>query len=249
MNKTQERRRILLVDRKTQLRYVGIITATVLSINVLVGFCIYFSVWSSLNAEYSKIAIGQKIQVAERMTSYEAVREGRPTPEVSKNVDHEADLLSDHLLGQLKDSFRVAQIKLVPIVFLLLLVVIFESIAMSNRIAGPIYHAEKSLEKLSSGDLTDRTQFRKKDEFKTLSEKLNKVSDQWNYHISALKRQFSKISDAALDLKQLLGRYNPEMETKVATQADQILKRISECNNVLAKFTVTPENQDPTKEG
>ena len=247
MNKAQERRRILLVDRKTQLKYVGIITATVLSINILVGFCVYFSVWTSLNAEYSKIAIAQKIQVAQRMRSYEAVREGQANPPVHQ-VDHEADLLSDHLLGQLKESFRVAEIKLVPILLLLLLVVLFEGIAMSNRIVGPIYHVEKSLEKLRSGDLTDRTHFRRKDEFKSLSDKLNMVSDQWNYNISTLKRQLSKISDCALDLKHLLGRYNPEMETQVATQAEQILKRIGECNNVLARFTVSPSNQDQAKE-
>ncbi len=240
MNKVPERRRILLVDRKAQLKYVGIVTATVLIVNLLIGFCIYFSVWSSLNAEYSKIVIAQKIQLVERIHAYQEARAGHAS--AAKRVEEEADLLSDHLLGQLRDSFRSAQMKLLPILALLLLVVIFEGIVISNRIAGPIYHVEQSLEKLSQGDLTEHTKFRKRDEFKMLSDKVNLVTEQWGYSLSSVKKHLSKISDAAADLKQTLGRYNPEMETQVSAKAEQILKRVTDCNNVLAKFTLPQES-------
>ena len=241
MSPAQERRRILLVDRKNQLKYVGIIIATILAVNFVIGFCVYFSLWGNLTSEYSKIVIAQKIALAERIQSYQSVRTGQPSESVNK-IDEEADLLSDHLLGQLKQALRKTQMKLLPILLLLLLVVVFEGIAISNRVAGPIYHVEKSLAKLEAGDLTNRTYFRKKDEFQGLHEKLNLVSQELHYRISTLKRQLGKIADTAEDLKQSLGRYNPEMETQVSAQAEQILKRVVDCNNVLAKFTVAPEN-------
>lgn len=241
MSKADERRRVLLVDRKVQLKYVGMILLAILSVNFLVGFCVYFSVWGTLTSEYSRIVIAQKIQMAERMQSYSAVREGQPGGSGMYKTEEEADMLSNHLLSQLKESFRKAEVKLVPILLLLLLVVIFEGIAISNRIVGPIYHAERSLAKLGQGDLTTRTKFRKKDEFKGLDEKLNLVSEQWGYSISALKKQLSKISESAAGLKQSLGHYNPEMATQVGAQADQILKRVTDCNTVLARFTVASE--------
>ncbi len=247
MSTTHERRKILLVDRKTQLKYVGLITATSLALNVLVGFCIYFSVWTSLNTEYSKIAIAQKIQLAERMHSYHQVRLGQNaalSAASQDNLDAQAELLSDHLLGQLKESFSVAQTKLLPIVFLLLLVVIFEGIVLSNRIAGPIYHAEKSLLKIGAGDLTERTLFRKKDEFKGLMDKVNYVSEQWGYNIANIKKQLARISDSANNLKQSLGRYNPESAIQVGAQADLIIKKVAECNSVLARFAIPSSAQD-----
>jgi methyl-accepting chemotaxis protein len=241
MTKPQERRRVLLIDRKNQLKYVSMIILTVVGINLLIGFCIYFSVKTSLNNEYSKIAIAQKLQLAERMQAYRNMRTGEVEmgPE---RVEEEAALLSDHLLAELETSFGKAQIKLTPILFLLLLVVVFESIAISNRIAGPIFHVEKSLLKIGNGDLTTRTYFRKKDEFKTLTDKLNYVCEEWNHIITTLKRQLQKISGAAGDLKESLGRYNPEKEIQVSAQADQILKRVEECNTVLARFTVTDDS-------
>ncbi len=247
MSTTHERRKILLVDRKTQLKYVGFITASSLALSMLVGFSIYFSVWATLNTEYSKIAVAQKIQLSERMHSYHQVRFGQNAPASTasqESLDEQAALLSDHLLGQLKESFRVAQTKLLPILFLLLLVVIFEGIVLSNRIAGPIYHAEKSLEKIGAGDLTGKTIFRKKDEFKGLMDKVNYVSEQWGYNIVNLKKQLAKISDSANTLKESLGKYNPESGIQVGAQADLIIKKVAECNSVLARFTTASPVQD-----
>ncbi len=248
MSKPQERRRLLLVDRRTQLKYVIMVLGTVIGVNLIVGFCVYVSVWNSLNGEYSDIAIAQKMRIAERMSAYQAARTGQQLPDSQPSIDAEAELLSDHLLTQLKESFHKAELKLIPIVFLLLLVVIFEGIAISNRIVGPIFHAEKSLQRLSEGDFTNKTHFRRKDEFKGLQDHLNIAAEKLNHRIVTLKKQLGKIADSASDLKSSLGRYNPEMGTQVSVQAEQILKRVAECNVVIEKFTTQSEPESETKE-
>ncbi len=61
-----------------------------------------------------------------------------------------------------------------PVISILLLL---WGLVISHRIAGPIYRLEQELDKISKGDFSLRIKFRKKDEFASIAQGINKVLD------------------------------------------------------------------------
>ncbi|MFC2149656.1 hypothetical protein ACFLQ8_03040, partial [Candidatus Auribacterota bacterium] len=119
------RRRKYLIDKKMQLRYLGMILLAIIIINIIVGFGIYFSVWSTLKTEYSDIIVAQKIVTAQRIKAYEDARLGVSTMN-SSQIDKESALLSEHLINQLKESFAKTRTKMIPLILLILIIIFLE---------------------------------------------------------------------------------------------------------------------------
>lgn len=88
--------------------------------------------------------------------------------------------------GNINDMMEISSLFIVkPIVFKSLLIggilsIIIASALMffySHCLAGPIYHIEKHLEKIIEGNYNEKLYFRKNDEFKQLSDIINKLQD------------------------------------------------------------------------
>ncbi|MFA4843100.1 MAG: methyl-accepting chemotaxis protein [Candidatus Omnitrophota bacterium] len=77
---------------------------------------------------------------------------------------------------------------------------------ISHRIAGPLYHLEKSLERIVKGDLTVHTRLRENDEIKVLAEGLNE----------AVKQLREKVANSQEELKDLAVQLHRAKE-KLAT--------------------------------
>jgi signal transduction histidine kinase len=60
----------------------------------------------------------------------------------------------------------------VPIILVLLWLVALE---LSHRVAGPLYRMEKELDEIIAGNKSAPIKLRKKDEFKILADKINKL--------------------------------------------------------------------------
>jgi methyl-accepting chemotaxis protein len=58
---------------------------------------------------------------------------------------------------------------------IILFIIWFAALELSNRIAGPIYRLEKDLDDRISGKKSGPIQLREKDELKTLADKINKL--------------------------------------------------------------------------
>ncbi len=93
---------------------------------------------------------------------------------------------------------QVSLIKLLwPVLFICLLVTLaitfLFGVIISHRMAGPIYRAKLTLEEMSLGDLRGEIRFRKKDDFKSLAESINRLRLSWRIRIEDLKRLFHKL--------------------------------------------------------
>ncbi|MCX5715610.1 MAG: HAMP domain-containing protein [Candidatus Omnitrophica bacterium] len=60
---------------------------------------------------------------------------------------------------------------------------------VSHRIAGPLYHLEKSMEQIASGDLTVETHLRKNDEAKALAGSLNDLARKLREDIAFMRKE------------------------------------------------------------
>jgi methyl-accepting chemotaxis protein len=59
---------------------------------------------------------------------------------------------------------------------------------LSHRVAGPFFRFEKTLEKMTAGDLSERIRLRKNDEGKVLAEKINGFNDMLSQNFQEMQR-------------------------------------------------------------
>lgn len=73
----------------------------------------------------------------------------------------------------------IAKINVIVLIGLpiLFLVILFLGLLLSHRIAGPIFRLEKDLEEIAEGNFNRRITFRKKDEMRSVADKINKLLD------------------------------------------------------------------------
>lgn len=231
------RRRRYLINTGMQLKYVVMLLATIVLVNGIVGVGIYLSVRRSLEPEYSKIVMASKIETAQRLRGYEDARYGVATLK-GTDIEREANMLSDSLTAQLKQSFKKARIKILPVVVLLLIIIFLEGIFLSNRIAGPIYHAEKSLRRIREGDLTLRTYFRKHDEFKDLYKEINAVAEAYEKEVIALRKSLAQIQTAGRAIRDVAGRCPQDAAKQLQERCDDVLRAVGDGAATLSKYTV-----------
>ncbi len=93
----------------------------------------------------------------------------------------------------------ISAIAAVAMALVAMLVFIF----FSHRIAGPVYHIQKSLGKIMEGNLTYRVRLRRKDELTDLAEDVNKTAQFLEKKISQMKREISSRKPDGETLKNL----------------------------------------------
>ena len=111
--------------------------------------------------------------------------------------------------GTLTTGYSGAELKIektasffcVSFIFILLIVGIAVGLAgtlvlifYSHRIAGPLFRFQKSLQEISSGDLTKRIRLRQKDQLGDLGESINLMAESINQRIGQLKKEMGVIS-------------------------------------------------------
>ncbi len=69
--------------------------------------------------------------------------------------------------------------------------------ALSHRIAGPLFRFEKTLEGLSSGDLTQRISLRKKDQLRLLKESINDLAGTFDRRMAKSKALLAELTQLA----------------------------------------------------
>ena len=93
-------------------------------------------------------------------------------------------------------------------------------IMLSHRIAGPLYRFEKTLESISSGDLTGRISLRKADQLKDLKVSLNDL-------VASLDNRMTKTQKLLSELTALLAvKDEPGVAAKIARQVDLLNEEI-----------------------
>lgn len=88
--------------------------------------------------------------------------------------------------------------------FLLLIpVVALIGLYLSHKIAGPIYRVERYLTDMAAGKLVSRISFRKGDEFTSLADKINSLTDSLRATIANQRTSMDKINSELEHIKRL----------------------------------------------
>ncbi len=177
MKRSGARRRNYFVNPGMQVRYMAAIVLCMLLASLLTGVVMYYGILGRAASEWSAWNLSEKLQMASRVKDYEYARYGTQEANTPERYFREARFLSAD--GQqsvyyiLDDTKNELVTRILPIV----LVIAAASIFLSHKIAGPVSRIEKSINSMSSGNLTAGFRLRKGDEFKGLSGMLENMAE------------------------------------------------------------------------
>ena len=173
------RRKILVVDRKFQFKFLAFNTLFLLMFAFIIGAAIYLSVMYSMVQEFSTIRIQQDLRTA-------SLRGGYITLTSLPFVRVQAQMLSEHHLDTLNSILKKTNMKLIPVVAIMITFILFVSLLFSHRIAGPGYRFKKGLRAVLDGDLSTSFSLRDKDEFKDVAALLDQVMSRFAYTLKSI---------------------------------------------------------------
>ncbi len=184
------KRRILVVDRKFQFNYLALNTVFLLVFAFIIGATVYMSVMYSIVREFSTVSIQQDLRTVSMNDRHAALT---PTPAIRA----QAQMLSERHMETLNVILKRTQIKLIPVIAIMMVCILFISLIYSHRIAGPTYRFKKSLRAVIDGDLNAQFFLRKKDEFHEVAALLTEVISRFSSTIISVAANAKAIKTAA----------------------------------------------------
>ncbi len=206
MKKTNYERRSYFINAGIQLRYMSVIVVSMLVASFVTGFVLYFGIWGAVIPEFSTESLANKLETASRLRDYEQVRMRMPENK-ELSVFKEAKLLSDHEQGVVAGILASANLKLIPRLLAVILVMAVASIFISHKIAGPAYRFNRSAVSIAEGDLTTKFNLRKDDEFKDVAESLEKMA-------GSLRKRIGDVLSSANEISRGLDKLQGTAEDK-----------------------------------
>jgi len=201
MTHEMHRRTHYLINRSFQLKYTFAIALTILAVMLISGIGIYVGMWSSIIENFSKFKVSENLETAKRIADYEGARYGKGDFRLEK-IFREAELLSAKEQDTLHEALKSVNKALLPKMMVFVVIVFIGGIFVSHRIAGPMYHFEKSARAIRDGNLSVNFNVRKTDEMKETALSLEEM-------VESLRRDIDKIKkinhDAQID--EILSKY------------------------------------------
>lgn len=102
------------------------------------------------------------------------------------------------------------------------MVVVFVTLMLTHRLAGPFFRFEKTLDAMLSKDLSDILFLRKKDQGKALAKKMNAFNHMLGTDLAEIRKHNEKIAVSSRNLAHLLDT-SPDLETVQDIQKARIL--------------------------
>ncbi|MFA5085859.1 MAG: HAMP domain-containing protein [Candidatus Omnitrophota bacterium] len=181
------RRTHYLVKKNFQLKYTLAIVIMILSVMLVSGAGIYVGMWSSIIENFSKFKVSENLETAERIAGYEEARYGKGDFRLEK-IFREAELLSAQERDTLHNALNSVNRALLPKIIILVAIIFIGGIFVSHRIAGPMYHFEKSARAIRDGDLNVNFNIRKTDEMRDVAVDLEKMVESLHDDIAKIKK-------------------------------------------------------------
>ncbi|MCS7151203.1 MAG: hypothetical protein NZ928_02305 [Endomicrobia bacterium] len=170
------RRTQYLIDKDLQLRYLLYFVGSIMFVSIVVSIVTYLTTWSSVIKEFSDVKLHQDLTTVVRMREYEGVRT-RTMVETIPILKEEARMLSKHQLSVIDKILARTNLRVAVVVIITMIFFAVWSIFMSHRIAGPLYRINRELDKFLRGETDVNFKLRKKDELRSISEKLQVLID------------------------------------------------------------------------
>lgn len=102
------------------------------------------------------------------------------------------------------------------------MVVVFVTLILTHRVAGPFFRFEKTLDAMVEKDISDTIVLRKKDEGKNLAEKINTFTRMLQNDLGHIDTRNENIAACAENLEKILHTPDPDM-VKALAMLDEIL--------------------------
>jgi len=186
MTHEMQRRTRYMVNRRFQFKYTIAISMTILAVMLVSGAGIYVGMWSSIIENFSKFKVSENLENARRIAGYEEARYGKGDFRLEK-IFREAELLSAQEQETLHGALRSVNRALLPKMAILVAVIFIGGIFVSHRIAGPMFHFERSARAIRDGDLSVNFNIRKTDEMKGAALSLEEMVESLRKDMKAMK--------------------------------------------------------------
>jgi methyl-accepting chemotaxis protein len=195
----ENRRHNYLVNKSYQLRYMGWAMALIVLMCVLVIAFLHVAIWNRALNEFSDESIRNMFQTTSRLHDYEDARYNRgqeaETPRLA--FIRETQLYSQRQREILFNIMESAREKIIYVTLPLLLLVGAITLFLSHRVAGPMYHFQKSLIEIAQKNLTVRVHLRKHDEAQLIAESFNQAIGELDQSLAKIKRSIHETQDFA----------------------------------------------------
>ena len=98
----------------------------------------------------------------------------------------------------------------------------------SHKLAGPLYRFERTLENMSSGDLTHRFSLRQKDQMKSLADKINELNNMMERNMHEIQKNVDDVKGLFSDAQSTLASesYDREELGKMLQEASGKLREL-----------------------
>jgi len=204
MTHEMHRRSHYLVKKNFQLKYTLVIVGAILAVMLITGVGIYVGMWSSIIENFSRFKVSENLETARRIAGYEEARYGKGDFRLEK-IFREAELLSAQEQDTLHSALRSVNRALLPKMVILVAVIFIGGIFVSHRIAGPMYHFEKSARAVRDGDLSVNFNIRKTDEMKDAALSLEEMVESLRKDMRAMKALAE--DGKSEEIKTILSKY------------------------------------------
>ena len=216
---TNNRRRIFLINRPLQFRYMVYITLPLLIITAVIMSALYIGIWGSVLDVFNDEQLRNDLLTASRLTEYEKARlphSSETDSEPALTVFKQAEKMSLRQKEAFKEILDTANRRIVPKLVVLLILLAWGSIYVSHRIAGPFYRLSKTMEEIRAGNLRTRFFLRQADEGKFLIKSCNDTLHSLDSVFSRLK---NIIREDEGNPRLMTARLKEEL-SKIKTSAD-----------------------------
>jgi methyl-accepting chemotaxis protein len=213
----KERRKHFLINKPLQFRYMAYIAAMLIVVSSAMMASLYFGIWSGVLDAFSDKQVQNDLLTASRIVEYEKARLSS-----SQDVDlplgffKQSEKMSLHQREVFKNILNQTNRKLFLRIFLLFALIVWASVYLTHKIAGPLYRFHAGLSELSNGNMTVRIHLRKADEGQFVGKQFNRTAESLDHFLCRLK---NIIRENKADPKHMTDRLNEELG-KIKTSVD-----------------------------
>ena len=213
-----ERRRHLLINKPLQLRYMAYLTGILFFAAAVILAHLYLGIWGGVLEAFTDVRIRNDLVQALRITDYEEARipEDPAAAAAPLSFFKEAEKLSLREQEVFKEILDQTNKKLVPKLLLLLTFIVFGSIYLSHKIAGPLYRFYVGLAEVGKGNLRTRIHLRKLDEAHPIAARFNRDIESLDFTLSRIK---NIVRENDSNPERMKTRLQEEL-SKIKTSAD-----------------------------
>ncbi len=192
------KRKHFFIKPKLQTHYIIYTSLTLFIVTGAAVLSTYFGIWGSVLQEFSSPQIQTALLNAARAQQYEQARypNSQPQDVGSISLFREVELLTEHQKQVWQEILISTHNRLIIKFIILVFFIAWGSVFLTHKIAGPLYHFQKSCKEITSGNLKVRTHLRRFDEAKDTADVFNEMTETLDQSVGKMKKIITTEKDS-----------------------------------------------------